>query len=305
MVINSRQTPPAYSFLRRSVVAVGASAALMLVAAGGASAQEASSDDPVVAALVAAGADADQLTADLTARVNERIDKAIEAGALTEEEIAYVEEIRDSGELEARIAERVETSKAEREARRAAVVERLAEAGVTIAEGQTVRDALIEAGFTKDEAKDLMREIRPERPSKDDDVESERTIAERIDRLIERVVRSDEREERKEEREVEKEERKEERKAEKEERKEERKAEKEERKEERKAEKEERKEERKDEEHVEDKATTTTQPQAPATTQPGTTETTAPVDDSSTTTTAPAEPGSGDATTTTSTTGDI
>jgi len=180
-------TVPKYSIVRRSALAAGATAALLLLGAAGASAdQSAPSPDSVVAALVAGGADADRLTDELTARVNERIDRAIEAGVLTEEEVARVEELRDSGELADRVADRVAAKKKTRAEHRRAVVERLAEAGIEIAEGQSVREALDEAGFDRDEISELMKRIRPHLDGDEREVDE---AGRSIDDLIDRVVR--------------------------------------------------------------------------------------------------------------------
>ena len=144
--------------------------------------------DGVRASLEAAGVDTDSLPEDLIERVNERTDEMIEAGVVSEEAFERIVELRDSGELDARIAERIDHKREERKDHRETLVDRLAEAGVDVGEGQSVRAALSEAGYDKAAAKDLMKSLRPDRG--DDDVSESDEVDKVIDSALKREKRS-------------------------------------------------------------------------------------------------------------------
>ena len=219
--------PRPASLARRTLTA---GAALMLAAglcAGPAGAVD--SEDPagdIAAVLEAGGLDPASIPAELLERVNERLDKAIESGNLTEEEIAAIEDLRQSGQLEEAIAQRIETKREERSAKRQAIVERLAQAGIVVEDGQSIREALDQAGFERDEIRDLMKSIRPDHDDdgEADETDDDRTAVERIidSALDRRSDRAKERQEEREDRQVEREERRDERKEEREERRDER-----------------------------------------------------------------------------------
>ncbi|MFT7646210.1 MAG: hypothetical protein ACI8Y4_000944 [Candidatus Poriferisodalaceae bacterium] len=178
------------TFRLRHGLIIGAAISLPLLFGSPASADIAGAtplDASTIAALDAAGLDTSTLDQAVLDKVNERLDKAIEAGLLTEEDVARVQELRETGELAELVSARVEEAANRRQRTRQAVVERLGDAGIVVEEGQPVGHALRESGFDRSEIAELMKSIRPERGNRSDNAD-EATIDERINSLIGDVI---------------------------------------------------------------------------------------------------------------------
>jgi hypothetical protein len=123
----------------------------------------------LIAALEAAGLSPEQIDDALAARIEERLMRLVEEGVIDEqqleEKLERVEELRASGELAETVKARIEEHRARQEERRQAIVDRLAELGIEVPEGSSLRDVLAEHGLSP---RDLAPG-RPDRPGRSED----------------------------------------------------------------------------------------------------------------------------------------
>ena len=110
----------------------------------------------VIDALIAAGVPEDRIDDELLADLRSALGDLIEDGVLDPEAIEELQDDLADGEADELISERIALGHERRERYEAAVDEALAELGVARADGQSARDALIEAGYAPQEVKDLL-----------------------------------------------------------------------------------------------------------------------------------------------------
>lgn len=131
----------------------------LLLVPGTASAQETDDIDDaqvIIDALTAAGVPPELIDEDFHQRVRALVRELVEDGVIEQEAIGELREVVREGRLSDVVEDRVDRGRERRESYRETAEQILSELGVELAEGQSAREALRDAGYDNDEMRDLL-----------------------------------------------------------------------------------------------------------------------------------------------------